>query len=256
MTFILLFLASSTAHASQTACPDQFVGGSAPDITNPKLSPKTVPLCFREFSVLHSGVTRTPLWSAEHLDKKQLKEAKGQERVNLFHEEERLPAGDRSTLEDYKSSGFDRGHMAPSADMPDEQSQAESFSMANMVPQAPENNRGVWAHIEKAVRKLAQSEGEVFVVTGPVFQGASIKRLNGRVMVPTSIFKAIYIPKNQTAGVYLTSNAPGDDWKTISLKELQELIGLDVFPTLPQTVKDRAMKLPDPSSQKHHKKDK
>ncbi|MBF0185609.1 MAG: DNA/RNA non-specific endonuclease [Magnetococcales bacterium] len=253
---LTVVLAFGTAHASKTECPDQFVGGSAPDITNPKLAPKTIPLCFRQFAVLHSGVTRTPLWSAEHLTKAHIKEAKGQERINLFHEEERLPVGDRATLDDYKQSGFDRGHMAPSGDMPDEQSQAESFSMANMVPQAPENNRGVWMHIEKAVRKLTQAEGEVFVVTGPVFQGASIQRLNGRVFIPTSIFKAVYSPKRQAAGVYLTNNAPGDDWRTISLSELREMTGLDVFPSLPQAIKDRAMALPDPGPKSHQHKDK
>ncbi|WP_227657458.1 DNA/RNA non-specific endonuclease [Candidatus Magnetaquicoccus inordinatus] len=250
-----VIFAVNTVQASKTDCPEQFAGGAAPDITNPKVGAKAVPLCFREFAVLHSGVTRTPLWSAEHLTKVHIKEAKNQERINLFHEEERLPVGERATLEDYKKSGFDRGHMAPSADMPDEQSQAESFSLANMVPQAPENNRGLWAHIEKSVRKLTQSEGEVFVVTGPVFQGASIKRLNGRVFVPTALFKAVYVPKRQAAGVYLANNAPGDDWRTISLSELRQLTGLDVFPSLPQAVKDQAMKLPDPDS-KSHKKDK
>ena len=90
----------------------------------------------------------------------------------------------------------------------------------------------------------------------PTIQGASIKRLNGRVFIPTSIFKAVYSPKRQAAGVYLTNNAPGDDWRTISLSELREMTGLDVFPSLPQAVKDHAMPLPDPGSKSHHHKDK
>ena len=151
----IIFVVNATL-ASTTECPDQFLGGAAPDITNPKVAAKTVPLCFHQFAVLHSGITRTPIWSAEHLTKSRIKEAHGKERVNLFHEEKRLPPGERATLDDYKQSGFDRGYMAPSGDMLDEQSQGESFSLANMVPQATENNRGVWMHIEKAVRKQAE----------------------------------------------------------------------------------------------------
>ena len=56
----------------------------------------------------------------------------------------------------YGGSGYDRGHVAPSADMFDLQSQAECFSLANMVPQVPENNRGPWEGIESVVRKMAK----------------------------------------------------------------------------------------------------
>lgn len=241
-------LAFHPALASDTACPDAFVGGQAPDVTNPKVAAKTVPLCFREFSVLHSGVSRTPLWSAERLTRARIESARGQERVNLFHEEGRLPPGDRSTLEDFKRSGWDRGHLSPSADFPDPESQEESFSLANMVPQAPANNRGVWERIERAVRELTLAEGEVYVVTGPVFQGASLQRLNGRVLIPSQMYKAVYVPGKRAAGVYVTENAPGEEWQAVSVSKLRELIGLDVFPALPEAVKERTMELPEPDA--------
>ena len=78
---LAIIFAANAAHASTTECPDQFVGGTAPDVTNPKVAAKTVPLCFHQFALLHSGITRTPLWSAEHLTKPRIKEAHGKERV-------------------------------------------------------------------------------------------------------------------------------------------------------------------------------
>ena len=86
-------------------------------------------------------------------------------------------------------------HLAPAADMPDERAQHESFSLANMIPQDPQSNRGLWSGIESAVRGLARNSGELYVVSGPVFQGATLQRLRGRVLVPTHIFKAVYDPK-------------------------------------------------------------
>jgi len=244
----------SPSLAASKACPEKFIGGEPPKITNERLATRAYELCFQGFAVLSSGITKTPLWSAEHLTRGNIESARHQERVNIFHEESRLPFADRATLDDYKRSGFDRGHMSPSGDMPDAASQAESFSLANMIPQNPNNNRGLWEGVESAVRDLASEDGEIYVVTGPIFRGATLQRLNGRVVIPTNIFKAVYNPRRRGAGVYLVDNAPGMAWQTISISELRGLTGLDVFPGLSQTVKDRAMELPAPTPHSHHRR--
>ena len=143
--------------AAPTGCPQFFPHGNAPDLVNPKLLPKTRKICYSAFAVLHSGITRTPLWAAEHLTRKGLDAAVATERKDTFHEEPRLPPDERADLDDYARSGFDRGHLAPAADMPDEQAQHESFSLANMIPQDPQSNRGLWSGIESAVRGLARN---------------------------------------------------------------------------------------------------
>src|SRR3954451_12065836 len=58
------FLTSSAAVASPTACPQHFLSGQAPTLANPKLTAKTRELCYSGYAALHSGLTRTPLWSA------------------------------------------------------------------------------------------------------------------------------------------------------------------------------------------------
>ncbi len=234
------------AHAAATACPEHFLDGEPPRLVNEKLAAKTRELCNRGFAELHSGITRTALWSAEHLTSKRLEQQRGLERKNTFHADPRLPPDERAELSDYVRSGYDRGHMAPSGDMPDAQSQDESFSLANMVPQNSNNNRNLWEGIESAVRDLTRKDGEVYVVTGPIFQGQNLQRIGGRVLVPTHLYKAIYDSKRRQAGAYLVTNAEGNEYQRVSIADLEEVAGIDPFPSLPRAVKSMAMDLPQP----------
>ncbi len=239
---------SADAHAAASACGNHYWSGTAPDITNTAMTRNAREVCFDAFGVMHSGVTRTPLWSAEHLTRANLSDAKQISRVNNFHAESRLPADERAELRDYVRSGYDRGHMAPSADMPDAQAQSQSFSLANMVPQNSENNRYLWAGIESSVRKLAQDRGELFVITGPLFKGKSITQVGSRVMVPTQLYKVVYDPKRKQAGAYLVANEATGDYSVVSVAELEKIAGIDFFPGMPPGVKSTVMSLPRPKA--------
>lgn len=238
--------AAAEAGPSASACPNLFAQGQAPVLTNRKLSDRTVPLCFSAFAVLHSGLSRTPLYAAERLTRRSVAAARRVERADAFHEEGRLPEDDRASLSDYLRSGYDRGHLAPAGDMPSEAAQAESFSLANIVPQNRTANRTLWAAIEESVRRLALERGEIFVVTGPVFEGGSVDAIKGRVLVPSQLFKAVYDPRTGEAGAYLAPNEAGGAWRVVSLATLRDKAGLDVFPDLPEAAKARAMSLPEP----------
>jgi endonuclease G len=231
--------------ALAAACPQHFFNGAEPTLTNPKFAPKTRQICYTEFALLHSGLTRTPLWVAEHLTPRRARGARALNRLNNFHADPKLPPTERAELSDYVRSGFDRGHMAPAGDMTTPQGMDESFSLANMVPQNSENNRNLWESIERAVRDYSERH-EVYVVTGPIFQGENLQALKGRVLVPTHIAKAIYDPQSNIVGAYLVPNQPGNDYRVISLTELQQLSGMDAFPQLPASVKQTATSLPVP----------
>ena len=250
-TVIVILFAGHGADAQRAKCTDQLLSGTSPVLINEKLKTKTQKLCFSGFALLHSGVTRTPLWSAEHLTAKRIAATEGLDRPSssAFHAEGRLPKRERAEKADYRGSGarFDRGHMAPNGDMPSKKAELESFSLANVVPQAKCHNEVMWEGIESAVRALATRAGEVYVVTGPGFLGDTIETLNARVSVPTNIFKAIYVPKQNAAGAYWTANNDSQQSEPISIAKLEELIGIDVFPELDASVKATAMALPVPT---------
>ncbi len=239
----LLFVASE----AWADCPQFFPNETLPVITNEKLANKTTQLCFLEFTVLHSGISRGPLWSAEHLTGEHIKTGEGLPRRNQFHEEYLLPEDQRSRLDDYEGNVlYDRGHMSPNGDMSSEEAKEESFSLANMVPQSLQHNQGLWLAIENAVRKLAKREGEIYIVTGPAFLGEEFKSLNDRVWVPTHIFKAVYIPSRNKAAAYWTPNDDSYHCEIISIARLKELTGIDVFAGLSDTVKQTVSELPAP----------
>ena len=226
-------LATAPARAEDPPCPGLFADGRAPVLTNPKLAAHTRPLCFDAYAVLHSGASRTPLYAAEHLTRESVAAARTVTRDDSFHEEERLPSAERSQLEDYVHSGFDRGHLAPAGDMPTPEAQAQSFSLANIVPQNRAFNRGLWSGIEESVRRLASERGELYVVTGAVFTGGVVDAVKSRVLVPTQLYKALYDPGRGEAGAYLAPNRAGGEWRALSMDELRGLAGVDVFPDLP-----------------------
>jgi endonuclease G len=204
-------------------------------------------LCYDAFAVLHSGVSRTPLYAAEHLTRTHLTSAATLERVDSFHPEDALPVEERAELTDYVRSGYDRGHMAPNADMPTPAAQAQSFSLANMVPQVHANNAGIWSGMEQVARRLASGDGEVYVVSGPAFLGSEIKQV-GRVLIPTHLWKVIYRPATQQAGAYVIRNDDSAVYQVVSITALAQTVGVDVLPSLPAAVRDAAMELPQPTN--------
>ena len=249
MVFLSAVLSISTAFAAQTNCPEHFANGQAPDLINQKLSVKTRDVCYSGFSLKHSGITRTPIYSAEHLTRDRLAMAKGMKRASKFYPDPNIPASERAELHHYVKSGFDRGHIAPSADMFDLQSQQECFTLANMVPQEPSVNRGVWERVESTPRKLTKDRGELYVVTGPIFTG-KLLQIGDAIMVPTQVFKAIYDPKRSEAGAYLVGNVEGAQAQVITIAELEKLSGISVFPSINDQVKDNGMRLPEPKERK------
>ena len=241
----------ATAGASSDNCAAQFLGGQAPSLTNEKLAAKTHQLCYTGFAVLDSGLTRTPLWAAEHLTRERIAEAKQLKREGAFHADVNLPADERAELDDYKGYDFDRGHMAPNGDMPNKQAQAECFTLANIVPQNADNNRGVWKEIEGKVRDLAAEDSDVYVVSGPIFGGDNVETLHDRVMVPTQFFKAVYDVKRHQGAAYLVQNAAGKAYETISLSKLQSLTGINPFPGASDSATTGELALPAPTANQH-----
>lgn len=211
-------------------CARFFPGGKFPQISDAKYRPKARVLCRRAYVVLHSGIARQPLWVAEALTREQIKLGTSVARLDRFRPDDEIPKDERAELADYRGSGYDRGHMAPDADMPTMAASQESFLLSNMSPQAPTLNRRSWADLEGSVRRQTRG-GQVFVVTGPLFVGSRIAttRRNGRLLVPTSYFKAIYA-EGRGATVFIATNDNNPRWMTMTVEQFKVVHGIDVFP--------------------------
>lgn len=205
-------------------------------------------MCFNDFNVMYSGISKTPLWSAEYLtpDRLSIKI----KREDSFHEETRVPLAHRALLADYRGSGYDRGHMAPNGDMNNTAAQHDSFSLANMVPQSPKNNQEVWRKLEEAVRSIVTKQHkDAYVVTGPIFEDKRLKTIGNGVIVPTAVYKAVYLPKQGIIGAYYAPNNDSLQVKVVSICYLEEKLGINLFPQLTEQQKRNVYQLPTSAQQ-------
>jgi endonuclease G len=235
LALALTLVAATQSHATEdfAACTHFFANGTPPVVEK---HPMQRALCYDAFAILHSGESKTAVFVAQRLNQASIADA-DEKRTNRFFPDARLRSAERAFLDDYKGSGYDRGHMAPAGDMPTAQAMAQSFSLANMIPQAPEHNRGVWAKtVEAATRKYAsRATGDVYVITGPVYvpsiaESPSIGR--GQVRVPKYLFKLVYDEQKGKAWAYWQENSDGAKASPpISYGELVERTGISFFPS-------------------------
>ncbi|WP_045728691.1 DNA/RNA non-specific endonuclease [Xanthomonas sp. GPE 39] len=233
---VLLALFAAHAANAATGCPALYADGQAPTV-DASISARTTEVCHTEYVLLASGVTKGPLYSAEHLTDQQVAGAEKIGRVGSFHDETAIPVADRSRSSDYTNSGYDRGHMTPAGDASTISSEKETFSMANVVPQNHVLNTGEWARIEEQVRQMATQRGEIYVVTGPVFDSGTHSGIgNDNVQVPDAVWKAVYVP-DVGAAAYLCVNDSSIQCEVVSINDLIAMTKLDPFPSLSASMK-------------------
>lgn len=221
-------------------CENFFVGGRRPEKVVPEGSALRWGsqrfLCFSGFAVLHSGQTKTPLYVAEVLTPESLADARDEKRTDKFYAEARLPVAERATLEDYAGSGYDRGHMFPAADSPTAEVMAQSFSLANMVPQTPELNRGPWAKsVEIPTRQYVKrlpANTRVYVITGPLFEANPPPAKKGStVLVPSKTFKLVYDAGKKKGWAFVLDNTSTPQMgKPMSMTDLKAATGVNWMP--------------------------
>ena len=250
----ILFLCTSLSFAHAQTPPDyrqahlNQCGSSYANQQSPQLlSNKNLEiyyLCLNGFAIGYSSLSKTALWSAEHLTRTRIEKASELPRVDNFHEESQLPNRIKAYLADYQNVPYDRGHLAPNADMSTLESQYDSFSLANIIPQNAKNNRGVWRDIESRTRYLAIKHQTIYVVTGVAFLSDKVKKINNNVLVPSHLYKAIYIPSLKQGGAYFVPNDDSQRVEVISLDELALRTGMDTMPGLAGEIQKTAIPLP------------
>lgn len=228
MNFLVkLFLLSSlwlplSASALFDQCKDLF-----PSQQIPSTSQVGRDLCFDDFAIYYSPADKKPIYTVERLNGEQL-QAPRPRRTNQFYEEARLPINERALLADYRGSGYDRGHNVPAGDMTRERGMAQSFSLANMMPQARQNNQGIWAkRVEEPTRMyIKRAQGDIYVFTGSTGHAGSIGK--SKVTIPSHLYKLVYDPNKKLAWAYWVENTDAAQMHPpISYAELIQKTGID-----------------------------
>ncbi len=221
------------AAGSFALCADQFPLRTPLDIGSVDRKWAPAALCSNQFAVLYSKTSKTPLLVVERLNRTRIEKGNGLERSNEFFEDPRLGHQDRASLEDFKGSGYDRGHMSSARDQSDELAMDQSFALSNMVPQDPFNNQRTWNKIESDVRKYAmRAQGDVFVFSGPQFLDPNTKTIGrGRVWVPTHLFKLVYDASSGRSWAYrVENNAQARVTAPMDYASFVQLTGWNVLP--------------------------
>ena len=195
------------------------------------------------YTLAYDAKTPTPQWVAWELTKKETQGT--EERSNDFQ-----PAPDvkgaQVVTKDYSHSGYDRGHMAPAADMKwSKKAMKESFYMSNICPQDHNLNTSDWGELENKSRQWARRFGKVYIVCGPIYNGKRNEYIGDhRVKVPDAFFKVVLIneKKKQCAMGFYFENEAGErklQEYLVPVDRLEQLTGMDFFSALPDNLEDR-----------------
>jgi len=189
------------------------------------------------YAVAYSCEHKTPIYVVEH-PTRALTTGKIA-RTNDFRPDPAIttPAC-QATLKDYVGVNYDRGHMDPADDNTlNQTTMSESFFLSNMVPQVPDNNRGIWKVLETQVRTWVLQGRDIYVVSGPMYDPKYTSIGPDKVDVPTRLFKVIVDKTNNKAIAFLIPNGPVPASKlpsfVVSIKFLEGVTGINFNPNLP-----------------------
>jgi len=206
-------------------------------------------------TLAHNNVDLIADWVSFHLTREYVEGTETRPGTSWFKPDPALPAGRRAEREDYQGwqNIYDRGHQAASADQKGRGNRVirESFLLSNMTPQASRLNQQSWRLFEAQIQDVAEEDGEVWVVTGPLFlddDGDGIVEYSvigpDQVAVPTHYYKIVLRELQDgtwdaMAVIVANEEQPTDyDDFLVSIDEVEALSGWDFFPEMEDQVED------------------
>lgn len=181
------------------------------------------------YTLAYSEADEQAYWVYYHLTPELINGT--QSRTDDFRADPFVSTGS-ATLDDYKGSGYDRGHLCPAADMTlNKTSMSESFYLSNMSPQNPSFNRGIWSKLEDRVRQWVGEYGDLYVVSAGILTDKLGVIGADEVTVPKSYYKVIYSEKNGMIALILPNqgSTTGLDQFVVSVDEVEKQTGIDFF---------------------------
>ena len=209
----------------------------------PSYSDKDRIIEYNGYAVSYDEASRIPVWVAYELTAEEANGAIGRSGKS-FRPDEKAKVVQADNY-DYRGSGWSRGHMAPAGDFKwDDGAMWDTFYYTNCCPQDEKLNNGSWNVLENKVRTWARQFGSVYVVTGPIIgqnQGGKIGAHG--IVVPDAFFKAVLVYSNEAYHgiafvMFNNSNPQRLPESYLSINELEELSGLDLFPSMDDSIEE------------------
>jgi len=194
------------------------------------------------YTVSYNPEWRVPNWVSYELTEYEIKgDLKRSDKFVVDPEVTSISA----TNDDYSHSGYDRGHMAPAADMKwNSRVMKECFYFSNMCPQKHSLNAGRWKTLEEKARDWAEQDSAIVIVCGPIVEKGYQTIGSNKVVIPQRFFKVILAPyldypkaiafimKNDKESLPLSSYA-------VSIDSVEKVTGMDFFSALPDDIENR-----------------
>ena len=198
-------------------------------------------LCKSTYIVSYNKDTKLPNWvawnlTADHTDGPY-------RRLGNFYEDDEAPQP-RATNDDYKGSGWSRGHMCPAGDNKwDEKAMFDTFSLVNVCPQNANLNSGLWNSIEIDCRRWARKFGDIYIVCGPIYMNREHEIIgNNQIVVPEAFYKVVLCLNGSPKGIgIIVRNSDGtkkSDLYYNTVDQVERITGMDFFPALPDEMED------------------
>lgn len=203
----------------------------------------------QEQIIRHSGYTvsynkdlKIPNWVSYELTRE---ETRGKEKRGNRFIADPLATGPIATNADYTRSGYDKGHMAPAADMKwSPEAMKESFYFSNMCPQHPQLNRRGWKNLEDKIRNWAIADSAIIIICGPIIEKQPKTIGKNKVVVPQQFFKVVLSPfvKPIRAIGFLFNNEQAVEPLSsyvVTVDSIESLTNMDFFAPLPDEIENR-----------------
>lgn len=201
----------------------------------------------RDYILAYSEKDEQAYWVSYKLTKSEVQS--GTKRKDNFREDPNVSTGS-ATLEDYRKSGYDRGHLKPAADSKENALEmSESFYLSNISPQNQKFNRGIWNDLEELVRFWAIKEQAVHVIVGPVLRAPKNREMEptkkigkNSVSVPKYFYKIVLdLTGEKKAIAFLIPNRDISENLgnfIVKIDSLESLTGIDFFHELPDSLEN------------------
>lgn len=215
----------------------------AGDFELPSHSKSDQIITHKAYTVCYDPGYHLPKWTVYKLTPEMLIDVC--KRKDEFREDPFVKTG-TATKADYKNTGYDKGHMVPADDMGfSVECMSETFFMSNMCPQMHSFNAGVWKRLEEQVRKWAQKNEEIYVVSGPILKDKGLRTLGkSKVSVPIRFYKVVLDnkePEVKAIAFILPHKKINGDLSAyaVTVDKAEEITGLDFFPELPDSIENK-----------------